>query len=313
MSGQESEINNPDVGIVILNWNGYEDTIDCLESLSDIDYPSHSVVVVDNGSKDRSGVRIDDEFPDVQVIFTGENLGFAGGCNVGIDALLEDGADHVLLLNNDTLVEHDFLVPLVQTAQRHEKVAAVGSVVRRMDKDEVWSAGGSFSPIFTRLNVNKSVRGPTEYETEFISGAALFLPRNAIEELGALDESYFYGFEDQEYAYRAREHGWSLYINPDSVVRHKVGSSSGQGNEFRFYQATRNRLTFSSMHHSNPERVMFYLFFLWTRLIRGIQWGVINREYSGRARGLFLGMWDHLCGREIRRPEQFGLGPGSAE
>lgn len=309
MSNQSSVLNQPHVGIVILNWNGYKDTANCLVSLCDIDYRNYSVLVVDNGSKDGSGEQIDREFPDVQVLFTEENLGFAGGCNVGIRELLEDGVDYILLLNNDTIVEPDFLGPLVDTAERHNRVAAVGSIVRRMDTNNVWSAGGMFRPIFARLDVNQHDIAQTEYETGFISGASLFIPRKAIEKLGMLDEAYFYGFEDQEFAYRAKKNSWSLYINSDSVVHHKVGSSSGEGNDFRFYHATRNRLTFASTHLSPPKRIVFLLFFSFTRLFRIVQWGIFDRQHSTRVRGILLGIWDTILGADTRKPKDFGLGP----
>src|SRR5690242_13465997 len=106
----------PLISVVVLNWNGKIDTLECLESLARVDYPNFEVIVVDNGSADDSVAAIRQQFPDVMVLETGANLGYAGGNNVGIRKALEDQASYVLLLNNDTVVHPQLLTSLVEAA-----------------------------------------------------------------------------------------------------------------------------------------------------------------------------------------------------
>src|SRR5205823_1889527 len=107
----------PRVGIIILNWNSYQVTSECLLSLRKLNYPNTEIVLVDNGSSDDSADRLQNEFPEIRVLRNPENLGFPGGNNVGIRYVLDRGADYLLLLNNDTVVQPDFLRELVQVAE----------------------------------------------------------------------------------------------------------------------------------------------------------------------------------------------------
>ncbi len=136
----------PRVCIVTLNWRGIEDTLGCLESLRQLAYPNFQVVVVDNGSGDDSVVRIADRYPEVDLVETGANLGFAGGCNVGIRRALERGADYLWLLNSDTWVDADALTAMVELAERDPALGAVGSVICDQAVPErvlAWGGGGS--------------------------------------------------------------------------------------------------------------------------------------------------------------------------
>src|SRR5690606_10998851 len=119
----------PRVCIVMLNWRCVEDTLRCLESLRNLRYPAYRVMVVDNGSGDDSVVRIAEQFPEVDLVETGANLGFSGGCNVGIRRALEQGADYIWLLNSDTRVDPNALTAMVELAETSPRLGAVGSVI----------------------------------------------------------------------------------------------------------------------------------------------------------------------------------------
>jgi len=127
----------PLVFIIVLNWNGKDDTLECLGSLQQLDYPNFETVVVDNGSTDGSEDVIRSAFPSVNFIQTGRNLGYAGGNNVGIKHALSHGADYVWLLNNDTTVDPNALTALVETAQADPKIAVVGSKIFYYDQPDV--------------------------------------------------------------------------------------------------------------------------------------------------------------------------------
>ncbi|WP_083851065.1 glycosyltransferase family 2 protein [Halogranum rubrum] len=302
----------PHVGIVVLNWNGYDDTKSCLKSLSMVEYPNFDIVVVDNNSTDRSVDKLRSEFPGQTVIENSSNIGFAAGCNVGISHFQKKNSDYVLLLNNDATVDKKSLGRLVSTIERGHKVAAVSGVIYEKETGEVWSAGHKLIPWMAKFRPETNIKSETVYETEFLTGAALLLNLEAIKELGKLDESFFFGFEDQEFSLRARKEGWRLLVNPTAEIFHIGGSTSGEGSEFKFYHATRNRLLFAK-RLPGLQRVLFYSFFMISRIGRLIQWRVLNPQYSDRARGIVQGIYDHIRGSQLKKPGHFGLGPDKSK
>lgn len=211
------------VYILLLNWNGWQDTLECLRSLEDLDYPNYRVLVVDNGSTDDSVARIREAYPNVVLVETGGNLGFSAGNNVGIRYALERAADYVWLLNNDTKVmDRDVLKELVTTTG----VDAIGTTVTAYcDKEGIWYSGGKVSlllggPVHSnrRTSLDKRV-----YETKFISGCNMFIPRKLIDKLGLLDERFFLGQEDAVYSLRALRNGYRLKVLNRISICHKVG------------------------------------------------------------------------------------------
>ncbi|HDL01181.1 MAG TPA: glycosyltransferase family 2 protein, partial [candidate division Zixibacteria bacterium] len=134
----------PLVYIVLLNWNGWKDTAQCLDSLKELAYHNYCILIVDNGSTDKSVSRLKSAYPDINLIETGSNLGFSGGCNVGIRHALDSNADYVWLLNNDTKVDRHSLSRLIAAGESDSKIGAVGSVIYHMnqiDEVQVWGGG----------------------------------------------------------------------------------------------------------------------------------------------------------------------------
>jgi len=134
----------PLVIVVVVNWNGLADTLECLGSLARLDYPNYDTVVVDNGSTDGSVPAIRERFELVMVVENSENLGYAGGNNIGLEHAMRRGADYALLLNNDTLVAPDCLCRLVAAAQADPEVGMAGPIIYYRDlPDVIWSPGGA--------------------------------------------------------------------------------------------------------------------------------------------------------------------------
>lgn len=291
----------PTVGVVILNWNNYEDTAECLQSLNAVDYPEMSVYVADNGSTDGSAERLAEEFEGPEFLFNGENLGFAAGCNPAIERALADGADYVLLLNNDAVVEPSFLTPLVETAETNDNVAAVGGVILD-ESGDVSSAGGEFSPTLVKLS-HETDPGDEVYETGFISGAMLLLPREFIQLIDGLNEAYFFGMEDEELAWEARRRGLRLLIDPRSRIHHDGGASATKRSPFRYYHDARNRLQFASENLTLARQFAFAAFFISSRLFRFIQWAARRRWQ--RIRATLLAVSDFFRDAEHRRVADF--------
>ena len=219
---------SPLVYIVVLNWNGWQDTVACLRSLELLDYNNCRVLVVDNASSDDSVVRIRGSFATVEVIRTDKNLGFSGGNNVGIRRALSEGADYVWLLNNDTTVDPTALRALVERAEADPKVGAVGSAIYDVAEPKRLQAWGGGHVNFW-LGRSRNFLSPlSDEKIEFLSGTSLLLRRPVLESLGLFDEGYFFYWEDTDYCFRVRQAGWRLAVAGGSRVWHKESASVGK-------------------------------------------------------------------------------------
>jgi GT2 family glycosyltransferase len=219
----------PRVAVVILNWNGADDTIRCVESVQALPHDDVAVLVVDNGSTDDSVQRIRRELDGVELVQTGANLGFAGGCNAGIRRALQDEAAYVWLLNNDTIVEPGALSALVHTAEADPGVGAVGSVLRYMHdpgRVQTWGGGWHHRWIGAGVNWTRPVPG---WCVRYLVGASLLVRSAAFRHVGLLDDGYFMYREDTDFSVRLRRAGWRLGVARDAVVYHAVGGSSDGG------------------------------------------------------------------------------------
>ena len=248
------------VAVVVLSWNGRDDTLRCLSSLAQVEYARLDVVVVDNGSSDGSAEAVEAGFPDAVVIRMGRNAGFSGGVNAGIAAALERGADAVLLLNNDMVVESGFLAPLVRASLQPGVAAACSQILFADVPDRVWYAGASFHP--RRGHHGRNIgfgkaplpaTSPT-YQVDCACGGAMLITRDAVEEIGLFDEELFAYREDLDWSLRARERGRSVVVVPASVVRHRVSASTGgESSPTSLYYDVRNSLTVAERHAPLPR------------------------------------------------------------
>lgn len=238
------------VAIVVLNWNGGDDTIACLNSLAGLDYPEFAVIVVDNGSADDSVDRIRAAKPQVRMIETGKNLGFGGGCNVGMRAAIADGADYVWLINNDATVATDALTELVHVAEKGERIGAVGSVVfdqGQRDRIQLW--GGGKVNLWTGASHHRRTPG----RVDFISGASALIRAQALKEVGFFDDaSFFMYWEDTDLGFRLRKGGWKLAVAEKSRVWHEESSSLGRGSPKLIEYFTRSAVAFLRKHAVVP-------------------------------------------------------------
>ena len=223
----------PALTIVILNWNGWQDTIPCVDSCLRATYPGLRLLLVDNGSTDGSEAILRERFPSVELLQTGENLGFAGGNNAGIRRALADGADLVLLLNNDTEVDPGFVTALVEAAVARPDAGMLCPKILLHDRPDVlWYAGASFHPWLgwgRHRGYGQRDRGQFDRveETERPTGCALLVTRALCDRIGLLRDDYFCYAEDLEWCLRAREAGLGVLYVPASRVWHKVSRSTG--------------------------------------------------------------------------------------
>jgi GT2 family glycosyltransferase len=244
------------VAVVVLSWNGCEDTLACLRSLAALDPPEPLVIVVDNGSSDGTADAVREAFPGVELIETGANLGFAGGNNAGITSGLERGASHLLVLNNDIEVDPGFVNALVEEAARHPDAGALCSTILFADPPGlIWFAGASFDPHSGYNGRQRGYREPDDgrfaavVETARACGAAMLVPRAVLEAVGLFDEELFLYVEDTDWSLRARAAGYKLYVVPASKVRHKVSvGSGGESSPATLYYDTRNSIVVCERH-----------------------------------------------------------------
>lgn len=238
------------VFVVVLNWNGWQDTIACFASLQRQDYPDFHLLVVDNGSTDESVAQIKQAMPWVELLQTGENLGFGGGCNVGIRIALDRGADYVWLINSDATAGSGALSAMVSTADQNLALGSVGSVLHEVDAvDRIQLWGGGRVNLWSGRSRHQRLCGPLD----FISGASVLLRCAALEEVGLFDQTAFFMYwEDTDLGFRLRRAGWQLAVAQDAKVWHKQSASLGKGSALLDEYFTRSGVRFLRRHAPVP-------------------------------------------------------------
>lgn len=240
----------PRVWIVVLQWNGWAFTRDCLESLARRSYPAAEVVVVDNASSDGSLEELR-KAPGIRVIENAANLRFAEGNNVALRESVLAGADYALLLNNDTVVEPGFLEPLVEFMERHPRAGAAAPLIRYADPpDRVWFAGGEVN-YWLGLTAHRGLRARDHGQFHapsrcgYLTGCALLVRREVLEKVGYLDPGYYIYTEDADFSVRIRRAGYELWCVPASRISHRISASSGGGTTpFKVYHRTLSNAKF---------------------------------------------------------------------
>lgn len=279
------------VAAIVLNWNGWRDTVECLESLlASTHRPSH-IVVCDNGSADGSlgfmkqwaaehGIvyesfdsaaeALASPYHGANLIFiqNGENRGFAAGNNIGMRYVLErTRAEYCWILNNDAVVSPDALGSMLEIAQEDPQAGMIGCTLVNYDEPNVVQAvgGGYILPVVchdTQLGRGKKRRKTPSrrIELEHLIGACLLVRSQAIRDVGLMDESYFLYREETDWCIRMRRHGWRLYCRPDATVRHKQARSIGFKSPTHDYYAVRNilRLVQKFFPKSLPVAFAYY-------------------------------------------------------
>ncbi len=290
----------PKVAIIILNWNGKEDTVECLESFRKVAYPCYKVLLVDNASTDGSVGLFRQRYPDIELIVNEKNLGFAGGNNAGIKRALEGGADYLLLLNNDTVVYPDFLGGLVDVAESDARVGIVGpKICFYSGPEKVWSAGGTINMATGRIGNDgeglpqEGLRGTKE--VDYVSGCALLIKAAVARQIGPMDEDYFLYFEEADWNLKARRLGYVCMVNNDVRILHKSGMAVKKIKGSDYYYTVRNLPRFVGRNGKWYHKVTFYpLFFARYAASYALHLARGEREVCG---GIARGLGDFMKGK----------------
>ena len=269
------------VFVSILNYNGGKDTLSCLKSLNEVNIKDFnlSVIVLDNGSKEifECNENAYQNFK-LSVIRSEKNLGFSGGQNMNIKRALEDGADYIVILNNDVILDKNLLVELLEVFQEKNDCGMVSPKIyfakghefhkNRYDENErgniIWYAGGRMdwnNIIGSHRGVDEVDKGQFEKleETDFASGCCLMVRKDIVEKIGFFDERYFLYYEDNDLSQRAKKNGFKIYYQPKGKLWHlNAGSAGGSGSLLHDYYITRNRLIFGFKYAPVKARLALF-------------------------------------------------------
>lgn len=238
------------LGVVLINWNSAEDTIECIRSirLSETEF-GYTIIVVDNGSKDDSLALIRKEFPDLVYIESAKNLGFAGGNNLGIRKAFGLGCNYLFLLNNDTVIDKKVIDILTTTLKSAKSIGAVAPKMYFYNKKNIiWWAGGRLflkKGIIKNRGFGKKDRLEFDdlYACDYLTGCAIMIKKEVIDKIGLLSEEYFHTAEDVDWSLRMRKVGYRLIMDPKARIWHKISRSGGGDlSPFYMYYLERNRL-----------------------------------------------------------------------
>lgn len=268
------------VVISIINYNGRENTTACLESIQKITRDSYilSTIVIDNNSVEPFTLR-EQSYKDIDlsVVYNKENKGFSGGHNIGIKYALKNNADYVILLNNDCVVDPDFIEKMLVVAESKEEIGLLSPKIYfkkgseyhkdRYDKKDlgkvIWYAGGNIdwrNMIASHVGVDEVDHGQYDKsgETMFASGCCLLIKKSVLLSIGFLDEAYFLYYEDADFNERAKRADFLSYYAQEAVIWHSnAGSAGGSGSVLQDYYISRNRLRFAMKYA--PVRTKFAL------------------------------------------------------
>ena len=260
--------NPPLVYIVILIYNNKEEIKRCIESLEQITYTNYRILLIDNDSPDGGGSELKTIFSTFEFIETGENLGFARGCNVGLRYAVENNAEYVLLLNGDMIVESNFLEPMVEMMESNEDAGlASGKIFHLSNRKLLWYAGGYIQLwrgqlINSYYNKPDTIGNGSAILTQFCTGAMMLIPKRIINEIGLLPQEYFFGVEEWDYSMQVRQSGYKLYVIPNAVAYHLAGGSVKDYVVKFHYNFYRNKLIFQRKYLPRPIYWIWKMAFL---------------------------------------------------
>lgn len=271
----------PKIFVIILNWNGKEDTLACLKSLEKVSTP-HSLIVVDNGSNDDSVVTIQNAYTDITLLENRKNLGYAEGNNVGIRWALKNGAEYLLILNNDTIVDPDILEGFLSTLALTPQASILGGKPYLMnDPSRLDHLGGKWNSktgTFDLIGSNDlGENWMTPFPLDYVCGCALFVKAEVFRKVGAFESRFFLFWEESDFCKRAKKEGFYSYFAPNAKLWHKVSASFTGGKAHTTYFWWRNRLFFMERNCSAREKFSLFLCVIFPETLHLIKLYLIKR------------------------------------
>ena len=226
------KINKLSIAVILVNWKKYNLTSKCIDSLNKSNYKNFKIILVDNEYSEKSLIDLRNKHKELIVFKEKNNLGFAGGNNIGIRYALENDYDYIMLLNNDTEVKENFILPLVERIEKDHSLGAVQPLILNFsNKSIIWNAGGKLNKFLgltsTRLNNNKLNSSIVFNDfTDWISGCCILIKSEILTKVGLLDEKFFTYYEDVDWSLRMKSLGYDLGFVKESIIYHHGSSSS---------------------------------------------------------------------------------------
>jgi hypothetical protein len=294
--------NTPLVYVIILNYNGAQITLDCVRSVPNLDYPNFRVLVVDNASKDDSGVvlaegirAIDDSR--IELLLNERNEGYAGGNNRGIDKALAAGAEYILALNNDIIAVPGSLAPLVDAMERDRTIGVCGCPIVNFGYESDPNLGQGIS-LYTGITSHWPHGRDTcqAVDVDYICGAAIMFRAEMLRQIGMFDARFFLLCEDSDICFRARKSGYRVCFVPGPGVRHHMSQTMSRHRPLTTFVATRNKVWFIRRHGTLAHRFVFNLlsfFYFYPKAILG---RIFRRQFDllqPLLRGIWEGHWKY--------------------
>ena len=290
--------------VVVLNWNGLPETLDCITSLKESDYAGLQILVVDNGSTEDPTPAISQLHPTVPVVRLPENIGFTGGSNLGMQQAIIAGAKYVLLLNNDTVVASDCVSKMLTALEHDNSIGVANPKIYFFDPaDHLWFAGGDFS-LWTGIPIprGRKKRDQRQFDQRtqmtFATGCAFFVRVSALKAVGPFDDRLFAYCEDVDLSLRLQKVGYQCRYVPEAMIWHKeaVSSKRNRGQSFRIRLSGRNALLVVRKH----AKWYHYLGFVPNFLVRWVLFytahGLYKRDLASVA-AVYQGVCDAIAGR----------------
>jgi GT2 family glycosyltransferase len=301
--------NDPNVAVVVPNWNGADSLSACLDSLLAQSIPLR-VIVVENGSTD-SSIELLEKYSDIEIILHDTNKGFAGGVNAGFRRAIDDGLKYVATLNNDAVADKDWLENLVYILDKNPKVGIVTSKLLTADGKRLDSTGDYLTIWGLPYPRGRGESNIDKYdgETEIFgaSGGASLYRSKALQEIGLFDEDFFAYYEDVDLSFRAQLAGWKVRYQPKAVVYHQIGATSSKIKGFATYQTMKNQqlLLYKNLPRAHRGIIwrrftLAHTLFLLRAISRGQGWPAIK----GDLRGSWLILRKHGERRKIQQSKK---------
>jgi GT2 family glycosyltransferase len=275
--------NQPKITIITVNYNGLIHTVAFLNSLRKITYKNIEIIVVDNASPQGVGA-LQSDFPEIKLILSPENLGFAGGNNLGIK---EGTGKYFFLLNNDTEVEPDFIEPLVELMESNPQIGICSSkLVYYSQPDTLQFAGSTGINPYTGRGFaighgeKDDAKFDKNYKTLLAHGAAMMISRAAIEKVGMMAELFFLYYEETDFCERIKRGGFEIWYCGKSKVYHKESMSVGKESPMKVYYLTRNRIIYTRRNTKGLQKLLALSFFYSFSFPKGIFKYLLRKEFK---------------------------------
>jgi GT2 family glycosyltransferase len=294
---------NTQLAIILVNWNGTDDTINCIESIYKSTFKDYTIIVVDNGSdKDQLQKLVECAFK-ITLIKAGENLGYTGGNNVGIDCAIDKKAKYILLLNNDTYIAIDALENMMLSANSDKEVGVLSpKIFFHPDRHLIWSAGVTFN----NTNLMGYLSGYKEEDKEiynqqsdvdYVSGCAMLIQTHVIKKVGKLCDDYFAVCEDIDFCFRVKNQGYRIRYEPSATIWHIESSSSGGSDNPQYvYYQTRNYFLFHNRWAQSKAELFISQLYYSAFVVKRALLFIIKGNFKG-VLAIILGVKDVVIGR----------------